>query len=916
MRPWAKFDEKDPSRWHSLLGHSADVAAVTEALLHLPLWRKRVEHLSGDWGSGAEALIHRLCAYAAWHDLLGKACPSFQIKREKDAYGNFKRGTGHVTAARALVKLLAEALAPQENFPELFRWEQLTRPFLIAMLSHHGSTTFPDVPDNEASRLWPRVERNQELWDTVKDLRDKAKGWFPEAWRTDEQMPDEPLLEHFFAGTLMLADWIGSTELFFPYEGERGRPQRGCDPMPYARKAAQKALKELGLIRQGIISDKTFSEQFGFTPNKLQALMDRLPLSADGGLYVIEAPTGCGKTEAALRLFSRLFDEGLVDGLYFANPRRLAATQLYNRLLRFSSLAYGSALPTVLAVPGYAVADGVEGTFLSDYQVSWPDRQEREEDSGPGLGRRWAAERPKRFLASPLAVGTIDQALLSTVRVRHCHLRAAAIQRSLLVIDEVHASDSYMTRLTNSLLEMFSRLGGQVLLMSATLTEKAREEYFARWKAKAPELTGRLKKKYFMASESSSAYPLVSYWVNEKRHNEDFQLESDDKRVSFELWPVLKKSDVANTNETFLGAEDWGDAEVARRVAEMWKGASEGDKPCILILRNTVKRAQQTDKELANLLPPEALFNVDGILSVHHGRFASPDRKVLDETVERYFGKDTEKGAPAESDRRDGVVLVATQTVEQSLDVDFDYLVVDLCPGDVLLQRIGRLFRHHRPRPAGFCEPQCVLLVPSDEPDAEWLCSSAAKKYGIGEERAYENIASVYATWSRVRRDAQAGRPWLLPSQNREIVEETVGEGLAKIIKENPRFEESEKSRQGSRLAVRGQASFAAVKWSKSFIDSKNEVGKEPELGTRLGAKDLEYDLPEQPISPFGLKLRSVTVPEWMGRYLDEPRNRLKKRAEEKVSEEAGGKERANKEIAVGAGLVYTQWGLEIAKDI
>lgn len=904
MRPWAKFDEKDPSRWHSLLGHSADVAAVTEALLHLPLWRKRVEHLSGDWGSGAEALIHRLCAYAAWHDLLGKACPSFQIKREKDAYGNFKRGTGHVTAARALVKLLAEALAPQENFPELFRWEQLTRPFLIAMLSHHGSTTFPDVPDNEASRLWPRVERNQELWDTVKDLRDKAKGWFPEAWRTDEQMPDEPLLEHFFAGTLMLADWIGSTELFFPYEGERGRPQRGCDPMPYARKAAQKALKELGLIRQGIISDKTFSEQFGFTPNKLQALMDRLPLSADGGLYVIEAPTGCGKTEAALRLFSRLFDEGLVDGLYFANPNRLAASQLYDRLWAFDKKAFQAALPTVLAVPGYIMADGVKGRALDNLEVAWPDFEDQAKEKGACLGRRWAAERPKRFLTSPLAVGTIDQALLSTVRVRHCHLRAAAIQRSLLVIDEVHASDSYMTRLTSSLLEWFKNLGGHVLLMSATLTEALREQYFSQWGGLRQSIRfskSLSEKKAEKKAEKKvpAGYPLISSLVDRQRSDTVVPLTAQDKNVSLTLWPCM-----TDINKT------------ARRVAELWRSAPENEKPCILVLRNTVAQAQKTAQELSKLLPEKALFQVQGVLTLHHGRFAPPDRKVLDEAVERYFGKNTEKGAPAESDRRDGVVLVATQTVEQSLDVDFDQLVTDLCPGDVLLQRIGRLFRHHRPRPAGFCEPQCVLLVPSDEPDAEWLCSSAAKKYGIGEERAYENIASVYATWSRVRRDAQAGRPWLLPSQNREIVEETVGEGLAKIIKENPRFEESEKSRQGSRLAVRGQASFAAVKWSKSFIDSKNEVGKGPELGTRLGAKDLEYDLPEQPISPFGLKLRSVTVPEWMGRYLDEPRNRLKKRTEEKVSEEAGGKERANKEIAVGAGLVYTQWGLEIAKDI
>jgi len=99
----------------------------------------------------------------------------------------------------------------------------------------------------------------------------------------------------------------------------------------------------------------------------------------------------------------------------------------------------------VLAVPGYAQVDGIPAQqLLPDEEAAnrWQDDSDLRYRE-----RRWAAEHPKRFLAAPIAVGTIDQALLSAVQTAHAHLRAICLDRSLLVVDEVHASDHYMTQL-------------------------------------------------------------------------------------------------------------------------------------------------------------------------------------------------------------------------------------------------------------------------------------------------------------------------------------------------------------------------------------------------------------------------------------------------------------------------------------
>ena len=172
-----------------------------------------------------------------------------------------------------------------------------------------------------------------------------------------------------------------------------------------------------------------------------------------------------------------MYQDGLVDGLYFALPTRSAASQLHQRVNRFISNLFpdGPKPEPVLAVPGYLKAGDFTGQHLSRYEVCWEDHAGHD-----AVGKFWAAESAKRFLAAQIAVGTVDQAMMGALKVRHAHMRTACLARNLLVIDEVHASDTYMRAIIEALLDAHTDAGGYALLMSATLGSAARQSLLFR----------------------------------------------------------------------------------------------------------------------------------------------------------------------------------------------------------------------------------------------------------------------------------------------------------------------------------------------------------------------------------------------------------------------------------------------------
>jgi len=816
---WSKFrdeDEADGPAWHPLIDHSADVALVLEAMLRRPVIRRRLAR-AGGLSDLDDGLIARLGFLAFLHDL-GKCALGFRAK----AVPEFGQAFGHLAALRPLWLQgpLVEELERLIVDLDLAAWgESALVEHFLAVFAHHGrlpELTYRPGEHWSLERGWTGRER--EPLKRLEELAAAGRAIFPEAFEDGaEVLPQSPAFVHLFAGLLMLADWLGSSEERFPF-AEPTDPPRAA----FVRDRAPEVLATIGFAPPPITPPlPAFEAQFRFPPRPAQAAMEVLALPGDSGSVVLlESETGSGKTEAALRWASRLIEAGQVDGCFFAVPLRSAAVQLHGRMQRWLKATYGHEAPeALLAVPGYYRMGEAEGTKrrpgeverLPKFAVQWTD-----DEVADRRLERWAAEQPKRYAAASFAVGTIDQALLGALAVKHAHLRAACLVRHLLVIDEVHASDIYMTTLAERLMALFRAAGGHVLLMSATVGAGTRERLVKGRKRPPP-----------FEEAVAVAYPRIT-----AGHAEAVAVTREqmaEKEVMIESAPLM----------------DEPERVAARAVAAVEAGAR------VLVLRNTVASAIATQQALEALLPSnhEAFFRIDGVVTLHHGRFAAEDRKLLDEAVEARFGKKS-PASPA--------VVVATQTLEQSLDVDADLLITDLCPIDVLLQRIGRLHRHERTRPSGFEQARCVVLVPGEGDLASFLRGA---RHGLGRERAYENVLAVEAT----RRMVAESPAWSIPRDNRRLVEEGTHEGRLQALagELGEAWLDYWKGYAGSEGAARGQARDVSIDFARPFGELRWPEAAE-RLATRIGAADLILPVEPAIASPFGARHTHLKIPAWM----------------------------------------------------
>ncbi len=845
---WAKacpYRECGPERIHLLTHHLADVGACLEVLLAQPTIRGRLAACAKQTDIDATTAA-RLCVLASLHDI-GKVNLGFQTQiwlDEDFPWGRRRfRSAGH-TADLTPVLNDADTETAAWFFQALGWWEEATAQWddrggktvcalLIAALSHHGRPLQLEGVRQANPALWRRFEALHPQQE-VERIGDMVKGWFPKAFtKGAPPLPSAPAFQHMFLGLCNLADWLGSNTTWFPYED---RPQD--DYIQQARRSARRALEAVGLDverQRALLSgiQPTFDGLFPFAMNAVQsAAGDDVPL--DAPLAIIESETGSGKTEAALWRFARMYRAGLVDGLYFALPTRAAATQLHRRVTDFVERLY----PTdkqpepVLAVPGYLQAGGAAGKQLPHYAVAWAD------DPDDDLRhRRWAAESAKRFLAAQIAVGTVDQAMLGALQVKNAHMRAACLSRNLLVVDEVHASDVYMRGILRALLEAHQKAGGYALLMSATLGSAARSTWLA--SAAPPPLDAAVK----------TPYPAISMLTADVPDTIRIERTGDDKAVRMEANPIM---------------HDFGGvADVALAAART--GAK------VLVVRNTVGHAVETQRALEAAAAEERglLFDCGGLATLHHGRFAGSDRRLLDNAVEEQLGRERAPG---------GLIVVGTQTLEQSLDIDADLLLTDLCPADVLLQRIGRLHRHRaRERPAAHGIPRCIVVMPKGD-DLSPLLERGPAANGLGRYGGvYEDVRILEAT----RRLTLEHAEWRIPEMNRMLVERaTHPDALADLVQQmGEAWREHAIWVEGGELAERLTARQAIIRRDKSFFgDDNRDVlfgTNEEKIRTRLGDEGIDVELtPPQPSPfPYGQPIDRIAVPaRWLrGVNVEEP---------------------------------------------
>lgn len=821
---WAKLKQDKDGKileWHPLMAHSADVAVVTEALLTKTILNQRVATLIG-WEKLSESHIARLSVLAVIHDA-GKVNHGFQNKMDKSKQPR----AGHVST---IIELLDADLKYQEKLliplgiDKVLPWfpDQITAiHFLLATWGHHGRPV--PIQHHFKATLWEENSvRNPEKG--LLELGEALQLWFPKAYDEDiEPFPADPVFQHTFNGLLTLADWLGSDQKFFKFA------DYDDSYIETARKNAADAVEKLALDphkpRKNLGTDPIqFNRIADFKPFEIQQQCLDLPIYKNGSLTILESDTGSGKTEAALARFVRLYQEELVDGMYFAVPTRSAATQLYDRVVEATRHAFpneSTRPPVVQAVSGYIKADAEEAQALPDFKVLWP------EDKRDLLRERgWAAEHPKRYLAGAIVVGTIDQVFLSTLQVNHAHMRAAALLRHFLVVDEVHSSDAYMTKLLDRVLDYHLAAGGHALLMSATLGTASRVHLTTKNRMNVPEPD----------EAKNISYPLLTH-VDAKRTNpKEYHAASSGKQKKVNI----ETKDIATSED-----------DIAEFVIEQAKAGAR-----VLIIRNLVKDCIKTQKAIEEKAGANSnlLFKVNGVAAPHHSRFAPDDRSRLDQEIETFFGKNTDKHS---------VIVVATQTVEQSLDIDADILITDLCPMDVLLQRIGRLHRHERTRPDGFETASCVIVTPEERDLSESIDHNgkgSKGNHGLG--TVYQDLRTIEATW-RILED-ESMNYWNIPKHNRELVERATHPTILRslVTELGETWEQHQQHIAGQEFADKQLPGLVGIDFSKPFGESGFAEDLK-QVKTRLGRDDYRIKLSKGVDGPFGEKVSELKINEW-----------------------------------------------------
>lgn len=693
---WAKTHGDQPGI--SVTQHAQNVAAVCRALYSLFL------HGSD---AGQKDFISWL---AAVHDV-GKISPQFQAKcpawlhhaglADQAAHNHWRVDKfSHASMSQKALEYYWCRQAP--NFGNAHT------AWAVAVGAHHGRIAHLPTDSFCSDVLPPEIPHSPSI-----DWLHAQQFFLEQQWQ-ECGCPDVPDISKndgllwLTAGLITFADWIASDESFFPSDPDKAQD----DP---AHAAAQ-AVASLGFASLDLVRGLSFADIFGYRPYPMQkTAWEHI---TGPGVYVLEAPMGMGKTEAALMAAYACMEAGTARGLYFGLPTQATSNRIFLRVQQFAQRVFANTIPPQL-VHGNAWLR----TDMPSPQIPLSA------DAIVSDAQSWFAS-PRRALLAPVGVGTVDQALMAALSVRHFALRRLALARKVVILDEVHSYDFYTRGVIQKLCALLAEMGSTVIILSATLTSEARGSLLY------PE-----RRIYGMSGHAAEAlpYPLLSC-----RHA--------DAREAF---AISSPAPPDHTVEVRFTSQ-----EHALHTAQ--RSAREGAQ--VLWICNTVAAAQHAFGQLrayaaieqAKGLPPLQL----GILHARLPYFMRRERE--DDWMQR-LGKDAQ--------RLGGSILVSTQVVEQSVDLDADLLITELAPTDMLLQRVGRLWRHARnTRPCA--QPRMYILE-------EQAQLAALRSMSVPEiVKALGSKAHVYDPFILLRTlEIWAPLQWVtLPSEIRRLIHTTYAE--------------------------------------------------------------------------------------------------------------------------------------------
>ncbi|MGL5336969.1 MAG: CRISPR-associated helicase Cas3', partial [Enterovibrio sp.] len=619
---------------------------------------------------------------AAVHDL-GKVSPTFQLKLFLAINSNpdtpipdYLTGSlgideyqwgGHAGASR----LALEALSNNAWVP------------LVAG-QHHGFNAQVGMQNACSSALGGK------LWQAQREILFQALG---EA--LNQTLPDISSAHqaHFLAGLTSVADWIGSGHWF-------NDPQE-----PWLDKILP-AIEAAGFVPFHIKKNLAFGDIFTGPKNEpYQANDCQISLAKycnSPGVYVLEAPMGLGKTEAALYAAYQLLAKGEAGGIYFALPTQLTSNKIWERFDRFL----------------HAILDKDSPHRRSHLLHANARLVEQELGKEGAVGHSWF-DQNKRGLLAPFAVGTLDQALMAAMNVKHGFVRAYGLAGKVVILDEVHSYDAYTSLILDSLIKLLRQLHCTVIILSATLSQHRRSELL-------------------QVEVKNADYPLLTACQDNQISAQPFELplsSPPSQKINIKLVSVDNES----------------------AIEEALARAQAGQQ--VLWIENTVDEAQSCYLYLA---ARAAEIGIEcGLL---HSRFSPAHRQQHENHWVAAFGKE---GWEARSFK--GRILIGTQVLEQSLDIDADFLLTRIAPTDMILQRLGRLWRHlATPRAAGAkCEA--------------WILTPTLDEALISPQQAFGPTALVYAPYILCRsleiwQKAGASFSMTLPTDIRRYIDATYTE--------------------------------------------------------------------------------------------------------------------------------------------
>lgn len=785
---WAKTGKSGDDRWHPLALHLLDVAACADAILAREPDSTR-DRLSAALGLNWVIARPWLLLLIACHDL-GKGCPGFQCKWKNlsglDAGASPDTSVNHAFVSQVELLYLLVELDWPEDAAELVA---------DAVGCHHGERASPNTIMNLEGN---RRALGKPEWHAARRAIFEA---LIEVFAPSEP-PTKPTLTGpdfmLLAGLTSFADWIGSNEQYFPF----GRPE-DCAALhswfeTRRRHNAEKALNETGWLPRLPLATahQAFDTVFGFTPRPLQqAVVDALDSIDQPAILLVEAPMGEGKTEAALYAHLELQRRLGHRGLYVALPTKATGNAMFGRVLKFLRSQQCDRPLDLQLLHG--------GALLNDaYQKLKPGGIFDATTGGEVRAGEWFTHK-KRALLSEYGVGTIDQALLTILPVRHQFVRLWGLANRVVVFDEIHAYDAYTGTLLLHLLRWLLALGSSVVLLSATLPPQSRRQLAALTGAKSPE--------------QEAAYPRLCVYQHGQAVRQIAFDADPERRLSLTIAPVT--------------------ADLPAIKAAFDQRLAAGGYA--LALLNTVQRAQRLYRDYGEGEPlivdgqPIGKRLADGTeVYLFHARFPADRRQQREDAVLAMFGP-PDGHTPIE--RAGRKILIATQVAEQSLDLDFDLIASDLAPIDLLLQRAGRLWRHQRgARPL----PKPTLIVAGLAEDTP---PNFGKPLWWG---AVYREEVLLRTWHRLQ-----GKPTLTLPDEIDALVKVVYDGF-----EIPDIDDAEFARvedascesDGKRLAHVGQANQAIIglpddgSWKSNvhftlYDDDEAGVHRTLKAKTRLG---------------------------------------------------------------------------------